>query len=126
MARETRRKRRRATVVAVQNGRMLLVKEREAHRFSLPGGGIERREGVIEATCREVREETGLCVIQAKCLFDHEGRVMLHKVVVADVKGDVRLQRRELSDSLWWDGTGDIPMLRSAKSIIERVMAEMR
>ena len=66
MSRESHRKRRRATMVAVQNGRILLVKERGAHRFSLPGGGIERREGVIEAACRELREETGLCVLQAK------------------------------------------------------------
>ena len=124
MTRESARKRRRATVVAAQDGRLLLVKERGAHRFSLPGGGIERREGVIEAACRELREETGLCVLQAKYLFDHEGRVRLHKVVVADVQGDVRLQRRELSDFLWWDGKGDIPMLASARSIIQRAISE--
>ena len=48
---------------------------------------------------------------------------MLHKIVVADVKGDVRLQRRELSDFLWWDGTGEIPMLASSQSIIQRAMS---
>ena len=126
MARESTRKRRRATVVAAQDGRLLLVKERGAHRFSLPGGGIERREGVIEAACRELREETELCIVQARYLFDHEGRVMLHKVVVADVKGDVRLRRRELSDFLWWDGKRDIPMLASAQSIIHRAMSGER
>ena len=102
---------------------MLLVKEQGAHRFSLPGGGIERREGVIEAACREIREETGLRVVQARHLFDHEGHVMFHQVVGADVKGDVRLRRRELSDFLWWDGAEAIPMIASAKSIIERAMS---
>ena len=101
MAREGARKRRRAAVVAEQDGKVLLVKERGAHRFNLPGSGIERQEGVIEAACRELREETGLCVVQARHLFDHEGHVMFHKVVGTDVKGDVRLRRRELRDFLW-------------------------
>ena len=38
--------------------------------------------------------------LQARYLFDHEGHVMFYKVVGADEKGDVRLRRRELSDSL--------------------------
>ncbi len=123
MARERMGKRPRATVVAEQNGSVLLVKERGARRYSLPGGGIERREGVIEAACREIREETRLCVIQARYLFDHEGNVMLHRVVQADVQGEVRLQRKELSDFAWWDWATNIPMLESAESILERVRA---
>ena len=71
-------KRRRATVVAEQGGNILLVKELGARRYGLPGGGIERRESVIEASCREVREETGLTVVQAEYLFDYEGHVMFN------------------------------------------------
>ena len=123
MSRERTNKRPRATVVAEQDGRVLLVKERGARRYSLPGGGIERREGVIEAACREIREETRLCVIQARYLFDHEGHVMLHKVVWADVRGDVWLQWKELSDYAWCDWGTDVPMLESANSILERVWA---
>ena len=121
MVRERTGKRTRATVVAEQDGRVLLVKERGARRYGLPGGGIERREGVIEAACRELREETGLCVVQAEYLFDHEGHIMFNKVVRAKVKGHVRLQHRELSGYTWWDGKADIPMGTSAKAILERV-----
>ena len=116
-------KRRRATVVAEQDGMVLLVRERGARRYGLPGGGIEGRESVIEAACREIREETGLTVVRAEYLFDHEGYVMFNQVVRAVVQGRVRLQRRELDAYLWWDGDDDISMIPSAKAILERVMS---
>lgn len=117
------RKRRRATVVAEQDGKVLLVKERGARRYGLPGGGIEGRESVIEAACREVREETGLTVIRAEYLFDYEGHLMFNRVVLATVEGRVRLQRKELSDYVWWDGLSDIPMGASAKAILSKAQS---
>ncbi len=114
--------RRRATVVAEQDGKVLLVKERGARSYSLPGGGIERRESIMEAACREIREETGLTMIRAEYVYDHEGRVVRHNVVQAHVQGRVRLQRRELDGYLWWDGLIEVPMLPSARAIIQRVM----
>lgn len=115
------RKRRRATVVAGQNGRVLLVRERGARRYGLPGGGIEGRESVIEAACREIREETGLTVTKAEYLFDYEGHLMFNRVVLATVTGRVRLQRKELSDYVWWGGSSDIPMGASAKAILSKL-----
>ncbi len=70
-------KRRRATIVAEQDGKFLLVTERGASRYSLPGGGIEHGEFTLEAASRELREETGLWMVQAEHLFDHEGQVTL-------------------------------------------------
>ena len=114
------RKRRRATVVAEKDGKVLLVQERGTRRYGLPGGGIEGRESVIEAACREIREETGLNVVRAEHLFDHEGRVMFNRVVLAKVTGRVRLQHKELSDYVWWDGLADISMGSSAKTILSK------
>ena len=36
------------------------------------------------------------------------------------VKGEVRLQQKEVSDYKWWDGKEPIPMLPSAEAILKR------
>ena len=115
-----KRKRARATVIAEQKGRVLLVRERGSRSFSLPGGGIDRGESTVEAALRELREETQLAPVKAERLFDHEGATQMHKVVWVLTKGKVRLQRREVSEYLWWDGKEQVTMLPSAKDIISK------
>ena len=51
--------------VIVQLGKVLIVKRAHAPRkgeWSLPGGRVELGESLVEATRREIREETGLDV----------------------------------------------------------------
>ena len=115
-----KKKRSRATVIAEKDGRVLLIRERGSRKYSLPGGGIERGEYTMEAALRELREETKLRPFRAERLFDYEGTTQLHKVVVAQVRGEVRLQRKEVSEYKWWDGKEQLPMLPSTKSIIEK------
>ena len=103
-----------------KKGRVLLVRERGSRSFSLPGGGIERGESTVEAALRELREETQLAPVKAERLFDHEGATQMHKVVWVLTKGRVRLQRREVSEYLWWDGKEQVSMLPSAKDIISK------
>ena len=122
----SKKKRPRATVIAEKDGKVLLIKERGAGQFSLPGGGIERGEYTMEAALRELREETKLRPFKAERLFDYEGTTQLHKVVFAQVRGEVRLQRKEVSEYRWWDGRERLPMLPSTKSIIERHRKERR
>ena len=117
-----KKKRQRATVVAQQDSRVLLVRERGTRQFSLPGGGIEGRESTMEAALRELREETRLRPLKAERLFDHEGTTQIHKVVWVQVRGKVKLQRKELADYKWWDGEEPVSMLPSARTILDRCM----
>lgn len=52
----------RVAVCLTAAGRLLLVAHRKGeHRYwLLPGGGVEMGETLVQAACREVREETGL------------------------------------------------------------------
>ncbi|MGL6070651.1 NUDIX domain-containing protein, partial [Craterilacuibacter sp.] len=51
------------TVAAIieRDGRFLMVEEntREGVRYNQPAGHLEKGESLLEAVCREVREETG-------------------------------------------------------------------
>ena len=118
-----KKKRQRATVVAQQDGKVLLVRERGARQFSLPGGGIEGRESTMEAALRELREETRLRPVRAERLFDYEGTTQIHKVVRVEVRGKVTLQRKELAEYKWWDGEEQVLMLPYAKEIIGKHFA---
>ena len=105
-----KKKRSRATVIAQKSDRVLVVRERDADRFGLPGGGIKGWESVMEAALRELREETGLRPFKAERLFDHEGATQIHKVVSVQVRGRVKLQQKELDDYRWWDRDESIPV----------------
>lgn len=115
-----KKKRRRATVIAEKDGHVLLVKERGARSYSLPGGGIERGESVMEAALRELREETKLSVIKSERLFNHEGATQDHRVVWTLVRGNVTIQRKELSEHKWWNRKDNVPLIDSAKAILDR------
>lgn len=98
-------KRRRSTVLARRkDGRYLLVKEKGNRSYSLPGGGVEPGEPTLLAAVRELHEETRLKVSQISYIDDIDGERAYHYVFLAEVYGEVRLQRKEISAYRWWDG----------------------
>jgi len=78
--------------VVVRGNRALIIKRRHEPRkgeWSLPGGIVELGESLVDAVCREVREETGLAVEAGPIVetFDRvhrdaDGRVRYHFVIV--------------------------------------------
>jgi mutator protein MutT len=89
--------------VIVDRGRVLLVRrghEPAKGNWSLPGGGLELGESLVDGVVREVREETGLTVepIELVELLDRihrEGDRVRYHYVIADylcrvVSGEVK------------------------------------
>lgn len=58
----------RAYAVIIKDKKLLLTKQWDG--YSLPGGGVEKGEGLEEALARELKEETGLDVRPGKSFYN--------------------------------------------------------
>ena len=121
-----RKKRNRATALVLNEGRLLLVRERGAKRWSLPGGGMKKGEDPVAAAIRELDEETGLVALSATYLFLYESPSQRHHVCQLEAAGKVELLKEELGDYRWWDGEKELPIIPSALEIIELAGIEGR
>lgn len=110
----------RATILVIQEGRILLVRDKHRHDFSLPGGAYKLHESTLQAAIREIGEELGLKVNSAERLryCDFNGQRAYHKVAKLTVHGQPILNRTELSEFLWWDMKSHIPTQGHVKKIL--------
>lgn len=92
-------------IVCNPEGEVLLVRHSYLHpdRWMLPGGGIGRGESIEDSAVREVREETGCRMSDARGFGSDVvaiGRCRNHVHLVAGATGDVpRCDGRELLDA---------------------------
>ena len=121
-----RKKRNRATALVLKQGRLLLVRERGAKHWSLPGGGMKKGEDPVTAAIRELDEETKLVATSATYLFHYESPSQHHHVCCLEAEGEVELLKEEIGDYRWWDGETQLSIIESAREIIGRVMVEGR
>ncbi len=126
MERKVRQKRNRATALVLRDGRLLLVRERGAKHWSLPGGGMKKGEDAVDAATRELYEETKLVATTATYLFHYESPSQHHHVCCLEAEGKVELLKEEIGDYRWWDGETQLAIIPSAMEIIGRVMEEGR
>ncbi len=113
-----RPKRRRSTAICVNEGTIVLVREKGQSRFSLPGGNIEHGEYSMSAAVREVGEELGLQADACLYLFDFESATTLHSVFMIEYQNNLHLSR-EISDFTRWAGDTDISVRSTARAILE-------
>lgn len=127
---QVHRKRYRATVVILREGKLLLVRDKGRHDFSMPGGGFKHSESTIQAGVREVSEELGgLTVVSAERLryCDFEGQRAKHKVCRLVVTGEPHIrQGHELDKVLWWDMRSPLPVQGHVKRILSRLESVQR
>lgn len=113
-------KRYRATALVIKDGKILLVRDKGGHDYSMPGGAFKPKESTLQAGIREVGEELKLRVISAERLryCDFEGQRAPHKVCLLKVEGTPRLDRTELDEYIWWDMKTHIPTQGHVKKIL--------
>jgi 8-oxo-dGTP pyrophosphatase MutT (NUDIX family) len=90
---------------------VFLVLHKHAKYWGFPKGHAEAGETAQQAACRELKEETNLEIVRylapepltEQYRFTHGQRYIVKKVFyfVAEVKGSVRLQEKEIEDGLW-------------------------
>ncbi len=117
--------RQRATAVILQDNKVLLVRDRGHHNFSLPGGGLKKGESSLKAAAREIYEELGLKTLSSERLrnCDFIGSISKHRVCLLFITGKPYLKSRELNKFIWWDMKRKLPTYAHVRLILENVMS---
>ena len=122
------RKRRRSTAI-IETPRGILVVAGRRGLYVLPGGGTNKGESITQAVVRELKEETGLIVTDARFLFEHAGHVQraysgiyfkdYHTVYLIKASGIAR-PLNEVKYVNYYSPDSEIKLSRTTKEIIDR------
>jgi 8-oxo-dGTP diphosphatase len=119
----------------IRDGKVLVVRRARKPAlgiYTLPGGGVETGETLIQAVTREVREETSL-IVEPVALAGHreaiardaQGRVERHFVILCFatrwLSGEPMLNE-ELDDARWLD-PAELSALHTTEGLAEIVAA---
>ena len=119
----------------IRDGKVLVVRRARKPAlgiYTLPGGGVETGETLVQAVTREVREETSLEIApvalaghREAIMRDPQGGVERHFVILCFaarwLAGEPKLNE-ELDDARWLD-PADLPALRTTEGLAEIVAA---
>jgi len=113
----------RGTAVVFRKGKVLLVRDKGKHRFSLPGGGTHANEPSMAAAIRELCEELGMSARKAERVFkcDFQGSLSKHKVSLIETDDEPRLRGKELDKFIRWDMKTDIPRYAHVDQILKKL-----
>jgi 8-oxo-dGTP diphosphatase len=112
--------RRRGTAIVIRDDRVLLVRDQNKSKYSLPGGKANKNEPTIAAAIRELYEECRMTAVSAQRIpeCDYQGSVNQHEISILRTTDDVVLNQKELVDYIWWDMDEDIPRYPHVDTIV--------
>ena len=115
--------RKRGTAVVIRHEKVLLVRDKGRHHFSLPGGAIKKGEPTVSAAARELYEELGLHITKVTRLreCDFRGSTSEHKVCLIQASGEPHLRGHELNKFIWWDMKEPVPVHAHVKGILRKI-----
>ena len=116
--------RNRGTAVVIRHGKILLVRDKGRHHFSLPGGAAKKGEPTTSTAARELYEELGLSAVKVTRLrqCDFRGSVSIHKVCLIEASGEPYLRGHELDKFIWWDMNKPVPVYAHVKNILKKTL----
>ncbi len=94
----------------IQEGKVMMIKEKKAtvkNKWNFPSGHVEKGEDILEAACREVKEETGLDVKLTHTtgiynfISSTDHQVILFHFIGQITGGFLSLQEEEIADCKW-------------------------
>ena len=103
----------------IRHSKVLLVKDKGAHLWSLPGGGVRKGERSYQAAARELYEETGLRATKITWLGSFKSPVTDHRAYLIEAEGHVHLKKGgELKAYMWWDMKSSLDLFGHVKVIL--------
>jgi 8-oxo-dGTP pyrophosphatase MutT (NUDIX family) len=98
------------SVSIIKDNEVLLIKENKPsaiHKWNFPSGRIEHKEDILNAACREVKEETGFEVKLTgttgvyNFISSSKNQVILFHFTGEITRGSLKLEEDEIVDSKW-------------------------
>lgn len=90
-------------LVAEFNGNVLATSRKDNHEdFGLPGGKVEIDELPEQALRREVKEETGLTLLDVEEVYEGTERDWIVKVFTAKTEGEIYTEENIVVDWVPW------------------------
>ena len=121
MGRRSGRLQPRATVVVVNDNKILLVKRRNDNLWALPGGRIAPTEDPATRAVITLAESTGLRIFAPQFVGEYAGRVSANQVFVSEAEGALQPNPRYLEDARWWDLEEGLPLQDHVTAILAMI-----
>ena len=95
-------------VMIINNGKVLLVKHSYRDGYYFPGGGIKKKEHLVDGAIREVFEETGIRVKNLKLhgvyrKDNHSDTKLVYFTDTIDGGDKIKIDNKEIIHAEWFD-----------------------